>query len=43
MTKRKTIEEFIEEPLLPNDTETSYMEKLGYLKVYDNGITTLSI
>lgn len=30
-------------PLLENDTESSYMERLNYVKVYDNGICTLRI
>lgn len=42
-TQKSLLEKKFKKPLLPNDTETSYMEKLGYLKVYDNGITTLSI
>lgn len=30
-------------PLEVNDTESTYMEKLGFLKVYDNGLAELSI
>lgn len=29
--------------LLENDTETSYMERLGYIKVYDSGLSTINI
>lgn len=28
---------------LENDTETSYMERLGYIKVYDSGLSTINI
>lgn len=39
--QKHLLEKHFKIPLLDNDTETSYMEKLGYLKVYDNGLAEL--
>lgn len=42
-TQKKLLEKNFKEKLLVNETETTYMEKLGYLKVYDNGIVNLKL
>ena len=36
-TQKSKLEKTFQKPLLNTDTETTYMERLGYLKVYDNG------
>ena len=42
-TQKHLLEKHFKSPLLEDDTESTYMERLGYLKVYDNGIASTSI
>nr|DAO89412.1 MAG TPA: hypothetical protein [Caudoviricetes sp.] len=35
---RTSIEKHFNKPLLDNDTESTYMQRLGFLKYYDCGI-----
>lgn len=42
-TQKSKLESTFDSPLLETDTETSYMERLGYIKVYDNGLAKLHI
>lgn len=42
-TQKSKLESTFSEPLLKDDTETSYMERLGYVKVYDNGLAKLNL
>lgn len=37
------LEKHFGRPVLSTDTENSYMERLGYLKVFDNGLAELSV
>lgn len=41
--QKHLLEKHFKKPLDSNDTESTYMEKLGYLKVYDNGLAELQI
>ena len=41
--QKQKLEKHFNIKLNPNDTENSYMERLGYLKIYDSGITELQI
>lgn len=41
--QKKLLESHFQVPLLDNDTESSYMERLGYLKVFDNGLVEMFI
>lgn len=41
--QKHLLEKRFSKPLLDNDTESTYMERLGYLKVYDNGLAELKI
>lgn len=41
--QKHLLEKRFKEPLRPKDTESTYMERLGYLKVYDNGLAELGI
>lgn len=42
-TQKQNLEKTFKQPLLQSDTENSYMERLGFLKVYDNGVTSTNI
>lgn len=42
-TQKSVLEKHFSAPLLEGDTENTYMERLGYLKVYDSGLTTVTI
>jgi predicted Zn-ribbon and HTH transcriptional regulator len=39
--QKQVLEQHFNQPLLPDDTENTYMEKLGYIKVYDNGLAKI--
>ena len=41
--QKHKLQEHFNKPLKPEDTESSYMESLDYLKVYDNGLARLKI
>ena len=41
--QKQKLEKHFNIKLNTNDTENSYMERLGYLKIYDSGITELQI
>lgn len=41
--QKQLLEKHFKEPLLKEDTENSYMERLGFVKVFDNGISTLIV
>ena len=41
--QKSVLEKHFEMKLEPEDTENNYMERLGYLKVYDSGIAELQI
>lgn len=41
--QKHLLEKHFKEPVLETDTESIYMEKLGYLKVFDNGLCELEI
>lgn len=41
--QKKLLEKHFHQPLLDDDTENTYMERLGYLKVYDNGLSEIII
>ena len=43
MTSKHTVEKHFDIPLLEEDTENTYMERLGYLKVYDNGLAEIQM
>lgn len=40
--KQKLIKHF-QQPMLDEDTENTYMERLGFLKIYDNGLAEIQI
>ena len=40
-TQKSKLEALFGVPVLDTDTESTYMEKLGYLKVYDNGLAEI--
>ena len=40
--QKHLLQKHFEHTLLDSDTESSYMEKIGFVKVYDNGIVSLS-
>lgn len=42
-TQKQNLEKNFKHSILKEDTETTYMERLGYLKIYDSGLTTLKI
>lgn len=42
-TQKQVLEKHFNEPLLDSDTENSYMERLGYIKVFDNGLAEINI
>ncbi len=42
-TQKNLLEKNFKESLLPEDTENTYMERLGYLKIYDNGLANINI
>ena len=39
--QKQKLEKHFDKPLLQSDTENSYMERLGYVKVYDNGLAKI--
>lgn len=39
--QKQLLEKHFKEPLLSTDTESTYMEKLDFLKVYDNGLAEI--
>lgn len=41
--QKHLLEKHFQVPLENSDTESTYMEKLGYLKVYDNGLSEIII
>lgn len=41
--QKHLLQKHFKQPLLLTDTESIYMERLGYLKVYDNGLAELQI
>lgn len=41
-TQKQVLQKHFNEPLLPDDTENTYMERLGFIKVYDNGLAEIS-
>lgn len=41
--QKHLLQKHFKEPLLQDDTESTYMERLGYLKVYDNGLAEIQI
>lgn len=41
-TQKSKLESLFDVPVLDSDTESTYMERLGYLKVYDNGLAEIS-
>lgn len=40
-TQKHLLEQNFKQPLLDDDTETTYMERLGYVKVYDSGVAEI--
>lgn len=40
--KQKLVKHF-QQPMLDEDTENTYMERLGFLKIYDNGLAEIQI
>ena len=42
-TQKHNLEKNFNHLVLKEDTESSFMERLGYLKIYDSGLTTLKI
>ena len=41
--QKQVLEKHFGVPLLKQDTENTYMERLGYLKVYDNGLAEIEM
>lgn len=41
--QKQVLEKHFDVPLLEEDTENTYMERLGYLKVYDNGLAEIQM
>lgn len=41
LLSKTIVRKHFKEPLLSTDTESTYMEKLDFLKVYDNGLTEI--
>ena len=39
--QKHLLEKHFGKPLLEDDTESTYMERLGFLKVYDNGLAEI--
>ena len=39
--QKKLLEKHFYQPLFEEDTENTYMERLGFLKIYDNGVAKL--
>lgn len=41
--QKHLLEKHFKEPVLKEDTENTYMERLGFLKIYDNGLAEIQI